>query len=84
MFSPFWANDRTVYHIKWEVIVSDLLETFQNITIGDDDKLSYLGQKEWLKKNLKDHKRKRLKIIELFVLNKEKEEGRKNVEACVK
>lgn len=28
----------------------DLLETFQNITIGDDDKLSYLGQEEWLKK----------------------------------
>lgn len=36
------------------------------------------------KKILKDHKRKRLKIIELFVLNKQKEEGRKNVEACVK
>ena len=63
----------------------DLLETFQNITIGDDDKPSYLGQEEWLKKKiLKDHKRKRLKIIELFVLNKEKEEGKKNVQANVK
>lgn len=60
----------------------DLLEMFQNITIGDDDKPSYLGEEEWLKKkfwkNVKETQDNRI------VLNKEKEEGKKNVEACVK
>lgn len=46
----------------------DLLEVFQYITIGDDDKQSYLGQEGELNKTqiLKEHKRKRPKIIELF------------------
>lgn len=57
MFSPFWANDRTVYHIKWEVIIMTYWKRFKNITIGDDDKLSYLGQKEWLKKFCKTIKK---------------------------
>lgn len=46
----------------------DLLEVFQYITIGDGDKQSYLGQEGELNKTqiLKEHKRKRPKIIELF------------------